>query len=251
MGGRRDRKETDTRQWSKKRQKRPCGGRARTRSICAEILMQRELGKKMMRKKWNNSEYGKTGTGDQWIQAKQREAKAGESQERGGKLGLSKQMTRTVGRTRRQQQNWDKKVEKQRLRLKKTRHMIQNQEHVRQTLARSRNGVVWTPTFSYAAPPTMQRTSYVTWTLLTLQNKHKSYGGYFDYVIKRIFSSCCTGRREDLPSVISSPVSIHPWHTSQRKTLPSSWLNIHPAGDCKGCMKTAAHGVPKELWLLR
>lgn len=44
---------------------------------------------------------------------------------------MSKQMTRTVGRTRRHQQNWDKKVEKQRLRLKKTRHMIQNQEHVR------------------------------------------------------------------------------------------------------------------------
>jgi len=29
------------------------------------------------------------------------------------------------------QQNWDKKLEKQRLRLKETRHMVQRQVHVR------------------------------------------------------------------------------------------------------------------------
>lgn len=43
-------------------------------------------------------------------------------------------------------------------------------------------------------------------------------------------------------------LSKHPWHPSQLKALPSSWQNKHPLVDCKGCVKTAAHGVPKELY---
>lgn len=97
-------------------------------------------------------------------------------------------------------------------------------------------------------PQPTYKTSYVTWTLLTLQHKHKSYGRFFDYVIMHIFSSCCTARREDLPSVISSHGSFYPWHTSQLRAQPSSWLNIHSPVDCRGCMNTAAHGVPKELY---
>lgn len=55
--GRRHGRQTDTRQLSgsgirdKERQKRPCGERVRTGSICGEILEQRELGKNMMGKK--------------------------------------------------------------------------------------------------------------------------------------------------------------------------------------------------------
>lgn len=111
-----------------------------------------------MGKKENNTEYGKTGTGDKWIHTRQREAKAGEGQEmvKEGGTGIVKAMSRTVRRTGREQdkikQNWDKKLEKQRLRLKNTRHMIQTSAC--KILARSRNGLVWTTAFSYAASST-------------------------------------------------------------------------------------------------
>lgn len=124
----------------KKRQTRSFRGRDRTGSICGEILVQRDSGKKRW---WAKAEIILNTENLILVTNRYRQGKDKPRQERvrkgskRGKLGLWKQLTRTVRRTGRQQgtrsrkQNWDKKLQKQRSRLKKTRYKIQRWVNVR------------------------------------------------------------------------------------------------------------------------